>query len=177
MAGHPASPQPDMSTISAASSVPSPAGVHLSAWVAWASYATGFSAVEIATLRPLADLAAGRAGAFVLGAGIAAFFVCAIACQRHMGMALSSADFGSPSRLVRSGPFASTRNPIYLAFLLPILALAWYSPTIALASAALYVLTMNRFVIAGEERDLARVFGPDYADWERATPRWLPRWR
>jgi len=31
------------------------------------------------------------------------------------------------------------------------------------------------FVIGYEERTLARRFGPDYLEYRRAVPRWIPR--
>lgn len=76
--------------------------------------------------------------------------------------------------LVTSGPYRITRNPMYLgmAFLYAGLALAlgviW-----ALAVLPLVLLTVDRIVIAREERYLELRFGDQYRDYKRRVRRWL----
>jgi protein-S-isoprenylcysteine O-methyltransferase Ste14 len=78
------------------------------------------------------------------------------------------------SALVVTGIYRMTRNPMYLGFLL--LLLGWavlLSNALALAVVAAFVLYMNRFQIAPEERALASAFGPDYAAYKVRVRRWL----
>lgn len=78
------------------------------------------------------------------------------------------------TRLVRSGVYRLTRNPMYvgLAFLL----LAWaafLSSLFALAGPIAFVLYITRFQIIPEERVLAHKFGAEYAAYRARVRRWL----
>jgi protein-S-isoprenylcysteine O-methyltransferase Ste14 len=80
----------------------------------------------------------------------------------------------SASRLVHGGIFRRSRNPMYLALLLVLLAWgAWLGNVFTLAAPVLFVLWMNRFQIHPEERALTEAFGPDYRDYQRQVRRWL----
>lgn len=76
--------------------------------------------------------------------------------------------------LVTEGPYALTRNPIYVAMsaLAAGLALVWGNPWAWLAAAAVPVL-LDRLVIAREEPYLARRFGPAYDAYRARVRRWL----
>ena len=78
------------------------------------------------------------------------------------------------SSLVVSGIYGYTRNPMYLGFLL--LLMAWagaLSNVLALGSLLAFVLYMNRFQILPEERMLASRFSQDYAEYRARVRRWL----
>jgi protein-S-isoprenylcysteine O-methyltransferase Ste14 len=80
---------------------------------------------------------------------------------------------GRPAHLVRRGPYARTRNPMYLAGL-PILLgveLLLGTTTPALIVPA-YWLGARRW-IALEEALLARRFGDSWDEYSAAVPRWL----
>jgi protein-S-isoprenylcysteine O-methyltransferase Ste14 len=80
----------------------------------------------------------------------------------------------SASVLVTSGVFRFTRNPMYLSLLLYLLAWALYlSNWLALLLVPLFVLYINRFQIAPEERTLSSLFGPEYAAYKGRVRRWL----
>jgi len=76
--------------------------------------------------------------------------------------------------LITSGVFARTRNPVYVAFLLGQLSLAWL-----LGNAWLLLLVpvtwllLDRLQVRREERYLAATFGETYEAYCRLTPRWL----
>jgi protein-S-isoprenylcysteine O-methyltransferase Ste14 len=77
-----------------------------------------------------------------------------------------------PAHLVRRGPYARTRNPMYLAGL-PILLgcamlLGTLVPTLVVPA---YCAGAARWV-AREERRLARRFGAQWEDYQAAVPRW-----
>jgi len=76
--------------------------------------------------------------------------------------------------LVTHGPFAWSRNPIYLAMMLLTggIALAWGSLWALLAVAGVGVV-LDRGVIAREEPYLAARFGADYAAYRARVRRWL----
>ena len=88
---------------------------------------------------------------------------------------LASGHVQKDKQLTISGPYAYTRNPLYLGSLLmaagfAIAAQSWWIVAIMLAMfASIYVP-----VIAGEERYLRQAF-PGYDDYARHVPRLLPR--
>jgi protein-S-isoprenylcysteine O-methyltransferase Ste14 len=80
---------------------------------------------------------------------------------------------GRPRLLVRSGPYARTRNPMYLAGV-PILAgvglvLGTTTPALVLP---LYALGAARWV-AAEEARLTERFGLEWEAYRTTVPRWL----
>jgi protein-S-isoprenylcysteine O-methyltransferase Ste14 len=80
--------------------------------------------------------------------------------------------------LVRDGPFAHLRHPIYFAMLLMLIALAvgFGHAAQLLGAAPLFVVgTMIR--IREEERLLRQKFGEDYVSYARDTPAFFPRLR
>lgn len=81
---------------------------------------------------------------------------------------------GTPEHLVTSGPFALSRNPIYLAntMLLIGLALIVGSVWFALLGLAAAFLT-GKLVIQFEEKMLAERFGKRYRDYARRVRRWI----
>ena len=80
----------------------------------------------------------------------------------------------STSSLVVSGIYKYTRNPMYLGFLLILLAwAAALSNVWALVGIPAFVLYMNRFQISPEERMLASRFELEYAEYRGRVRRWL----
>jgi len=142
-----------------------------SAWVSWATFALGAELVRADGLG--AELHnPGQGIALVLGA-IALFLALVLLIQRHMRLSLLASTFGEPQQLVTSGWFRYSRNPIYVAFLLPIAALGYWSLVDAAATAFVYVVAMTTIVIAREEQTLEANFGEIYLDYKARTPRWF----
>jgi len=78
------------------------------------------------------------------------------------------------SSLVTSGIYRVTRNPMYLALALLLCAWAfWLARPLAALGPVAFVLFMNRFQIAPEERALTAKFGNAYRDYQRTVRRWL----
>ena len=78
------------------------------------------------------------------------------------------------SRLVSGGICRFSRNPMYLALLLALLAWGlWLGNLPALALLPAFVLVLNRLQIQPEERALARLFGAEYEAYCRQVRRWL----
>jgi len=82
----------------------------------------------------------------------------------------------APKALLVTGPYRFTRNPIYLAMLLLLIAWGLYLGALSaiLPVAAFPVLITRRF-IAGEEAGLRKAFGPEAEHYLATTPRWLFR--
>lgn len=147
------------------------ANIDRSSWVSWASFVVG---VELARPYGLSvELKSGGTGLLVIAAAVAVFFVLVVVIQRHMRLSLLANTFGQPQQLVTSGWFHYSRNPIYVAFLIPLASLAYYSAMAAGLATAIYLLAMTFYVIAREEQVLERTFGQVYLDYKASTPRWL----
>jgi protein-S-isoprenylcysteine O-methyltransferase Ste14 len=80
----------------------------------------------------------------------------------------------SASALVNWGMFSVTRNPMYLGLLLALTAWAIFlSNPLAFFFLPAFVLYMNRFQIAPEERALTSLFGKDFDAYRSRVRRWL----
>jgi protein-S-isoprenylcysteine O-methyltransferase Ste14 len=79
-----------------------------------------------------------------------------------------------PARLVTTGPFAYSRNPIYVAMLLIIAgwAIVYASSAVAIYGVVMLVLFHIR-TLAGEEPTLAHAFGREWTEYQQRVPRWL----
>ncbi len=82
--------------------------------------------------------------------------------------------FQEPNKLITTGVFGISRNPIYLGFVLISLSAAFYFNQL---SAFLLVLMLfllaNYWYIPHEERDAARIFGPEFEAYKTRVRRWL----
>ena len=78
------------------------------------------------------------------------------------------------SAIVTVGIYRFTRNPMYLGFLLLLIAWAVFLGNIVSAlMPLLFIAYMNRFQIAPEERALHARFGVPYETYLRSVRRWL----
>ena len=117
--------------------------------------------------RPL-ELAVG-AILFVAG------FALIRASRRHMDQADQPVlPDKSTTRLLTTGPFGLSRNPIFLGSIIAVsggvlLFDSWWIAGTTLASAVL----LDLWMIRPEERYLRRVFGPEYEAYEKSTRRWF----
>lgn len=82
--------------------------------------------------------------------------------------------FGIPAAVVRGGPYARSRNPMYLGMGLMLLgaAVAFNQPY-GLAGAAFFVLACHFGYIPYEEAKMRTLFGVEYEDYARAVRRWI----
>ena len=72
------------------------------------------------------------------------------------------------------GIYRWTRNPMYLAMLLVLVAWACIVANVAaLAILPLFVAYLNRFQIGPEERALQARFGAEFEQYRRNVRRWL----
>ena len=78
------------------------------------------------------------------------------------------------SSLVTSGIYTITRNPMYLGLLLVLVGWAVFlSSAVALAGPVAFFFYIGPFQITPEERVLANMFGPEYAEYRARVRRWL----
>jgi protein-S-isoprenylcysteine O-methyltransferase Ste14 len=89
-------------------------------------------------------------------------------------LATADMDIASPSGIVTSGPFAFSRNPMYVGW-------SMLSLGIALVASNLWILMLlplvlfytHRFIILKEENELLANFGEEYQRYKEEVPRYL----
>lgn len=87
---------------------------------------------------------------------------------------LSPTRLAKASRLITSGMYQFSRNPIYLGLLLILIAYALYqSHLLALLLLPAFVAYITRFQIMPEERVLRATFAADYDAYAARVRRWL----
>lgn len=82
----------------------------------------------------------------------------------------------NPQLLLKSGIYSQTRNPVYLAHWLVILAaslISGYAANWMLFAADCLVLPL---MIRAEERELLVRYGTEFADYMVRVPRFIPKW-
>jgi protein-S-isoprenylcysteine O-methyltransferase Ste14 len=144
-----------------------PLGIDLSAWVSGGSFLVGLWIVGFARLADGGNWLLWLAAAWIV------FLLVVVVLQKAMRVSISAADFGPPKRLVTSGIFRWSRNPIYVAFLLTLLPLAIFSIVATSMAILLYWAAMNYLVMPNEERKLREAFGAEYEAYCASTPRWF----
>jgi protein-S-isoprenylcysteine O-methyltransferase Ste14 len=94
----------------------------------------------------------------------------------HLARARDGVEVAVTTRyLVMGGPYAHTRNPMYVAELSLWLgwALIFGSLPVLAGAVALWAL-MSFVALPWEERALAERFGESYLAYKKSVPRWLP---
>jgi protein-S-isoprenylcysteine O-methyltransferase Ste14 len=116
-----------------------------------------------------------RFGAVIVfaAAGIA-FNAAGFRTIRRAGSTIDPTRPAAASALVTHGPFALSRNPMYVGFTLLLLAwAAWLQAPWSFAGPLLFALYLTRWQILPEERALRVKFGGAYAEYEARVRRWL----
>lgn len=107
----------------------------------------------------------------VIGQGVA---ISGIVSFRRAKTTVNPIKLDKASSLVSSGVFQYTRNPMYLGVAITLVGWAAYLASwLALLGAPLFVLYINRFQVAPEERVMASLFGADYAVYKEKERRWI----
>ncbi len=111
------------------------------------------------------------AGGLCLGAAVAIGAWAIREMKRHE----TALEPGSvPTRLVTTGPFRFTRNPLYLAQLLVLLAIAFaFNSAWFVAATVLQLLLLDRLIVVREESVIRDKFGTEYASYATAVRRWI----
>jgi protein-S-isoprenylcysteine O-methyltransferase Ste14 len=134
-------------------------------WEAWAIYDAGTQ-----LWSSLHEGAFEIAGLFVMAGGA----VLALAAQRHMGASwrIGTAE-GHQGAIVDDGPFAISRNPVFVGQALLFMGSLAVFPSIPQAVAVAALLAAIHLQVVIEERVLAAELGQLYADYKRRVRRWL----
>ena len=82
--------------------------------------------------------------------------------------------FKKVNKLVTSGIFKYSRNPIYLAMLMVVLSTSiFYLNIFSILTPFLFIFWINKFQIKREEAFLTEKFGKEYLSYKNKTRRWI----
>lgn len=114
------------------------------------------------------------AAALTIGAAGVAVMLAALLSFRRARTTINPMRPQESSKLVSTGVFGLTRNPMYLGMLLLLLAWAAYLGTLwTLAGPLLFAAYITRFQILPEERALSGLFGASFTAYTAKVRRWL----
>lgn len=78
------------------------------------------------------------------------------------------------STLVTDGIYKYTRNPMYVALSIGLIAFGFYlNSLLSLVVLPLFIWFMNTNQIKPEEKMLTQIFGDDYRDYQQKVRRWI----
>lgn len=79
-----------------------------------------------------------------------------------------------PSKLVKSGPFKFSRNPVYLGYFLISFGVALSLGSVSsFLAPILYFSVVNAIVIPFEESNLKKAFGREYLNYQKSVRKWI----
>lgn len=114
------------------------------------------------------------AGAAGFGAVALGFGSSGIRAFLHARTTINPVQIQEASRLVTTGIFSMSRNPMYVGLVALLAGWAcWLGSPALLLGPLLLAVFLTRFQIMPEERVLLVKFGPEYADYRRRVRRWL----
>ncbi len=110
-------------------------------------------------------------GGMMIGGGLLLMVLAVSEFRRH---ATTINPHGTPGRLIQSGIFSRTRNPIYVGDALVLAGLILrFDAVLSLPLVPIFVWVIEKRFILPEEDRLRRIFRMDFARYERKVRRWV----
>ncbi len=110
---------------------------------------------------------------FILSAGIL-IFVNPVLQFIKSKTTVNPIQFEEVNKLVTSGIFKYSRNPMYLGMLMIVLSTSiFYLNIYSILTPLLFILWINKFQIKREEEFLIEKFGDEYLSYKKKTRRWI----
>ena len=79
-----------------------------------------------------------------------------------------------PTKLLTTGIFAYSKNPIYLGMLMVLIAIAiQFFSLMSVVLCCMFYYIINTYYIPKEEEVLKKVFGVEYTNYSERTPTWI----
>jgi protein-S-isoprenylcysteine O-methyltransferase Ste14 len=110
-------------------------------------------------------------GGVLVGGGLVLIVLAAVEFRKHK---TTIVPHRVPTRIIQSGVYSRSRNPIYLgdALILTGLCLRW-DAVLSLALIPVFVWIIERRFILPEENRMRRQFKAEYAKYAQKTRRWV----
>ena len=142
-----------------------PAWLVLALIVAW--WQSRYLPMDLSLAHPITDLIAG----VLIGAGVILILLAALEFRRAR---TSIIPHQVPDKLITTGIFTRTRNPIYLGDALILLGfILRFDAVLSLALVPVFVWWIERHFILDEEDRLRRGFRMEFARYEQKVRRWV----
>lgn len=110
-------------------------------------------------------------GAALVCAGMSLMIWAILAFRRHQ---TSVVPHQTPRRVITTGPFRFSRNPIYLGDVLMLVGvILWWGAWPSALLIPVFIGILTRRFIAPEEGRLKECFGPEYTAYAQKTRRWF----
>ena len=110
---------------------------------------------------------------FILSAGILIFLNPVLQFIKSK-TTVNPIQFEEVNKLVTSGIFKYSRNPMYLGMLMIVLSTSiFYLNIYSILTPFLFILWINKFQIKREEEFLIEKFGDEYITYKKKTRRWI----
>tara|TARA_Y100000768_G_scaffold170830_1_gene127851 strand:+ start:184 stop:627 length:444 start_codon:yes stop_codon:yes gene_type:complete len=110
---------------------------------------------------------------FILSAGVL-IFVNPVLQFIKSKTTVNPIQFEEVNKLVTSGIFKYSRNPMYLGMLMIVLSTSiFYLNIYSILTPLLFILWINKFQIKREEEFLIEKFGDEYLSYKKKTRRWI----
>jgi protein-S-isoprenylcysteine O-methyltransferase Ste14 len=144
-------------------------------WPIWVPVIALWNVLPWTVLSRSHDWMLPRLIASLLGFGC---FVATVSCWVRLGRSWSMAVvLGQKTELVRNGPYAFVRHPIYALSITLMLCSVVVVPTLPMLGLALLHLPFMWMKARSEERFLSAIHGRSYTNYCLRTGRFFPRWR
>jgi len=105
---------------------------------------------------------------------LVALFLNTLAYKEFKNHATPHAPFSRPKKLIISGVFSLSRNPVYLALAIAEFATAFIFNTFwLLLFCVVLLILLDIMVVRDEEKVLNEAFGVEYELYKRKTGRWI----
>lgn len=141
--------------------------IWLVAFAATAYFQSEFLSLGLSLRHPMTMLLAG----VFIGAGVILTGLAIVEFKKHKTTIIPHQN---ASRLIQSGIFSRSRNPIYLADILILTGLIlWWDAVLSLVLVPVFFWVLETRFVLPEENRLRRQFRADYARYAQKTRRWF----
>lgn len=105
-------------------------------------------------------------------------FVIFLILAIKFGMTSHNRLFGvtnQPTGLIADEVFAVVRHPMYFSILILYLGFIFLSFSLISVIPWLFTLVLYNKIAIYEEKELERILGKEYSDYQKKVPRWIPK--
>lgn len=101
-------------------------------------------------------------------------FIAVVGKQQFVKQGTNLYTFNDPDKMITTGLYAYSRNPMYLGFVIVAFSIALLlGSLIPLGIALIHWVVVDRWYISFEEKRMVEKFGENYNDYKKRVRRWI----